>query len=58
MAFCRYLTGNDLPQRRHHMSCLVVAAINCVPYSVGTVMGALTLLVLIRPRVKKMFGVA
>lgn len=58
VAFCLYLTGNYLRDRRHHMFCLVVAAISCASFPLGTVLGVLSILVLIRPSVKRQFGVA
>ena len=37
---------------------LVVAALECLAFPLGTVLGVFTLIVLVRPEVKQLFGVA
>ena len=49
----RYLAG-----RRRHTFCIVVAALSCCFTPLGTVLGVFTLIVLLRPSVKTLFGVA
>jgi hypothetical protein len=59
LAACIAYAGRNLARRERHMFCLVVAGIEactCVP--LGTVLGVLTIVVLIRSTVKAAFGVA
>jgi hypothetical protein len=52
-----FVAGRSLAQRRHWTFCLVMAALvaaMCVP--LGTVLGVLTIIVLIRPAVREAFG--
>lgn len=46
-----------LQTHRHHTYCMVVAVINCLSFPLGTVLGIFTILVLVRPKVRKLFGV-
>lgn len=51
--------GKSLAERQRHTFCLVVAGVvaaTCIP--LGTVLGVLTIIVLLRPAVKAAFGVA
>ena len=52
------IAGRRLNQNRSYMFCLVVAGIECMFMPVGTVLGVFTIIVLMRPSVKEMFGVA
>jgi hypothetical protein len=55
-ALCLVVAGRSLAQRRRYVFCLVVAgvtAVMCMPF--GTVLGVLTIVVLIRPSVKVAF---
>jgi hypothetical protein len=57
LAVCQVLAGRYLMQRRRHQFCVVVAALSaamCMPF--GTVLGVLTLIVLMRPSVKTAFS--
>jgi len=59
LAACIAYAGKNLAERRRHTFCLVVAGVvaaTCVP--LGTVLGVLTIIVLLRPTVKAAFGVA
>lgn len=59
LAACIAYAGKNLAERRRHTFCLVVAGVvaaACVP--LGTVLGVLTIIVLLRPTVKAAFGVA
>ncbi len=57
LAICLIIAGRNLAQRRHYMFCLVVAAIACAFMPFGTVLGVFTIIVLMRPSVKELFGV-
>jgi hypothetical protein len=56
-AICTALTGRYLTQRRRYMFCLVMAGVECIFTPFGTVLGVFTIIVLMRPEVKAMFGV-
>lgn len=56
VAVCLFLTGRFLQSYRHHTFCLVIAVIICFSFPIGTVLGVFTILVLVRPEVRKMFG--
>ena len=47
--------GRSLSRRRHYMFCMVMAALSCMAFPFGTVLGVLTLLVLSRPAVRQRF---
>jgi hypothetical protein len=49
------LAGRFLAQRRHYTFCMVMAAVSCIFFPIGTVLGVFTLLVLLRPAVQKDF---
>jgi len=57
-AVCLWLAGRYLGQHRRYLFCLVMAAISCTFAPFGTVLGVFTILVLVRPSVKELFGVA
>ncbi|HLF57551.1 MAG TPA: hypothetical protein VI942_11955 [Thermoanaerobaculia bacterium] len=57
-AVCLALAGRNLARHRGYTFCLVVAAIACLFIPFGTVLGVFTILVLVRPSVKTLFGVA
>jgi hypothetical protein len=48
--------GRCLRQRRRHMLCLVVAALECMMMPFGTVLGVFTLIALTKPPVKALFA--
>lgn len=57
IAVCTAVAGKSLARRRRHLFCLVVAgieAVTCMPF--GTVLGILTIIVLVRPSVKASFA--
>jgi len=59
LAVCLVLAGRNLTLRKRYLFCLVVAGIEamlCIPF--GTVLGVLTIFVLVRPSVRQAFGVA
>lgn len=50
--------GRCLRRRERHTFCLVMAVILCTFMPFGTVVGVLTIVLLLRPNVKELFGVA
>ena len=48
--------GRCLARRRRYLFCLVMAGIECVFMPFGTVLGAFTIIVLVRESVKKLFA--
>ena len=57
LAVGQLLNARYLQTHRHHTYCLVVAVINCLSFPLGTILGTFTILVLVRPSVRKLFGV-
>jgi hypothetical protein len=57
-AVCLFLAGRYLSQRRRYLFCLIVAGLACTFMPFGTVLGVFTILVLVRPSVKELFGAA
>lgn len=57
-AICLFLAGRYLDQRRRYLFCLVMAGLACMFMPFGTVLGVFTILVLVRPSVKELFGEA
>jgi hypothetical protein len=49
------VAGRFLQLRRHRLYCVVVAAISCASAPLGTILGVFTLIVLMRPGVKRLF---
>lgn len=47
--------GLSLRQRRRYLFCLVMAALACVFFPFGTVLGVFTVIVLARPGVRELF---
>lgn len=56
LATCVLLAGHFLEQRRRYDFCLVAAGAACVFSPFGTVLGVLTILVLMRDSVRAQFG--
>ena len=50
------VAGWHLRRRKHHTFCLVVAGIECMAVPYGTVLGVLTLILLLRPSVEALFS--
>ena len=57
LAFVIFLSGRNLRRRQRYMFCMVVAGISCLLIPYGTVLGVFTIIVLMRPSVKQIFGV-
>ena len=58
VCICTWLGGRHLKQRRHRVFCLVVAAINCMTFPHGTILGVCTIILLSRPSVRRLFELA
>ncbi|MDY7038462.1 MAG: hypothetical protein SV375_20180 [Thermodesulfobacteriota bacterium] len=50
------ISGRFIAQRRHHLFCTVMAAVECLFMPFGTVLGVFTLIVLMRDSVKELFA--
>ena len=57
LAFLVFRAGRCLKQQKSYTYCLVIAAISCLFMPLGTVLGVFTIIVLVRPSVKTLFGV-
>jgi hypothetical protein len=55
-AICLVLAGRFLAQRRRYLYCLVMACVACMFMPFGTLLGVFTVIVLMRPSVKELFG--
>jgi hypothetical protein len=55
-ATCVFVAGRNLGRQRRYTFCLVMAAIMCIFMPFGTVLGVLTLVVLLRPSVRPLFS--
>lgn len=51
------IAGRKLSRQTGHLYCLVIAGLECFFMPFGTVLGVLTILVLLRPSVKVLFGI-
>lgn len=51
-----FYAGRFLKQHTHYTYCLVVAGISCMLMPFGTVLGVFTIIVLMRPSVRELFG--
>lgn len=58
IAFCLYLSGSYLKAHTNHMFCMVMSVIMCISFPLGTTLGVFSIIVLVRPSVKRLFGVA
>ena len=56
LAFVVLFAGRFLQERRRRTFCLVVAGLECMIMPFGTVLGVLTIIVLLRPSVRELFG--
>ena len=56
-AGCLVFAGRSLASRKRYTVCLVIAGLECVFCNpLGTVLGVFTIVVLMRPTVKQLFG--
>ena len=56
-AGCMVAAGRYLAEQRNYRFCLVLAAVSCAFMPFGTVLGVFTILVLVKPEIKALFGV-
>jgi len=56
MALAFFLSGRWLGARRNWTFCFVIACISCAGFPLGTALGVFTIMVLVRPSVKALFG--
>jgi hypothetical protein len=54
---CLCLAGRFLGRHQRYLFCLVMAGLSCMFTPFGTVLGVFTIIVLMRPSVKELFGV-
>jgi hypothetical protein len=57
LAIAILVAGRKLATHTGYMYCMVVAAIECAFMPLGTILGVFTIIVLVRPSVKELFGV-
>ena len=55
MAACLIFSGISLGQRKRYMFCMVIAGISCLGIPLGTILGAFTIMVLVRDTVIQQF---
>lgn len=55
LAGVTFYAGKCLADRKHWTFCIVVAAISCLSFPIGTLLGVFTIIVLARSSVKAMF---
>lgn len=55
VAICVFLAGRFLAERRRYNFCFVVAAVMCICFPLGTLLGIATIVVLSKPTVKELF---
>jgi hypothetical protein len=58
LAVCLIISGRCLTRSRRYKFCFVIACISCLLMPYGTVLGVFTIIVLMRPTVKELFGVS
>ena len=56
-AVCEALAGWFISKRSRYMYCLVMAGVECIFVPFGTVLGVFTIITLMKPSVKELFGV-
>lgn len=56
-AVCEALAGWFLGKKNRYMYCLVMAGVECMFMPFGTVLGVFTIITLMKPSVKELFGV-
>jgi hypothetical protein len=57
-AVCVALAGLFLLKKTHHMFCVVMGGVECILVPFGTVLGVLTIITLMKPSVKALFGIS
>ena len=57
LSLCIIIAGSRLARQSNYTYCLVIAGIQCAFMPFGTVLGVFTIIVLMRPSVRELFGV-
>ncbi len=57
LAVLKIHAGICLANEKRHTFCMVVACLDCIQFPFGTALGVMTMIVLLRPSVKQLFGV-
>ncbi|MFH1045506.1 MAG: hypothetical protein V1727_00895 [Candidatus Omnitrophota bacterium] len=57
-AICLVFAGRFLARKKHRLYCLVMAAVSCIFFPFGTVLGVFTIIILMRPAVKELFALS
>ncbi|NNE92052.1 MAG: hypothetical protein HKN23_10430 [Verrucomicrobiales bacterium] len=57
LALLIFLGGRKLKQHRAHTFCLIIGGIACLMMPHGTVLGVFTIITLMKPEAKELFGV-
>jgi len=52
-----FYVGNCFRRQKHHTLCIVAAVFVCLSFPLGTVLGVFSLIVLMKPEAKALFGV-
>lgn len=52
-----FYVGNCFRKQKHHTLCIVAAVFVCLSFPLGTVLGVFSLIVLMKPEAKVLFGV-
>jgi hypothetical protein len=56
MAVLLFLSARYMSARRHRIFSIVIACLSCMSFPFGTILGVFTLIVLVRPSVKFLYG--
>jgi hypothetical protein len=54
---CEALAGWFLLKKKHHMFCVVMGGVACTFTPLGTALGVFTIIMLMKPTVKALFGI-
>jgi len=57
-AVCVALAGLFLLKKKRHMFCVVMGGVECIFMPFGTVLGVFTIITLMKPSVKELFGIS
>jgi hypothetical protein len=57
MSWAAFRSAKNLAAYQNHGFCVAVACVECIFFPLGTTLGVFTLIVLLRPSVKELFGV-
>lgn len=57
IAFLYFLSGRFLARQKNYWYSFVIACIECLSFPIGTALGVFTIIVLLRPSVKELYGI-